>query len=510
MLIITAGSKVLPKLNVYTDQQHQQRQQQRLGSHSAIPICAAAGLLIIFCFILLPSLLPRLTRRLARWKSPPIRTNTTEVITWSPEPKQPLSRTPPNAAAAVVSPAFTRPEQRRRRSSAEPLAAAGNLTSISRGEPGSGTAPVGLLGRFGARPLGSMTMMEGEEGEGEGEEDKTTTIRLPAATSSRSRGVSTDWSEHGLLLPGPDHPSSSSSSFPDIEQGHHHHVISASTPSPAAPPPPSRRDGGGPASAAELGQSSSSMDRDGLEEGLLSTGAHTPATTFLSRAAHGHMFVDDGSVFYGATTTTTTPRAATAAAGPARDRSTTPRAFYLVDFDTRPPPPSPSPAFSSGSDTSTPAPPHGAPTLDRAWQRQQQQQQQATASIPIVSPAPRTPLTDETMMSASSYPSASPALPPPPVEEYRPFDPSAVMYSGPGAVVDGGLRTVSPPRGDDARSGLGCTQRPASLGHSGIITSTHADWKRHTRVYEGGVCLACAAAEDGGFYGARVRPEDKR
>jgi len=35
-------------------------------------------------------------------------------------------------------------------------------------------------------------------------------------------------------------------------------------------------------------------------------------------------------------------------------------------------------------------------------------------------------------------------------------------------------------------------------------------WKRHTRVYGGGVCLACAAAEQGGFYGDKVPLEDRR
>lgn len=39
-----------------------------------------------------------------------------------------------------------------------------------------------------------------------------------------------------------------------------------------------------------------------------------------------------------------------------------------------------------------------------------------------------------------------------------------------------------------------------------------AGWKRHTRVYGGGVCLACLASPDreGGFYGDRVRPEEMR
>jgi hypothetical protein len=37
-------------------------------------------------------------------------------------------------------------------------------------------------------------------------------------------------------------------------------------------------------------------------------------------------------------------------------------------------------------------------------------------------------------------------------------------------------------------------------------------WKRHTRVYGGGVCLACVAAGDreGGFYGDTVPLSERR
>lgn len=46
----------------------------------------------------------------------------------------------------------------------------------------------------------------------------------------------------------------------------------------------------------------------------------------------------------------------------------------------------------------------------------------------------------------------------------------------------------------------------------GVLDSEGAGWTRHTRVYGGGVCLACAASggDHGGFYGATVRPEDMR
>ncbi|KAI0133984.1 hypothetical protein BJ170DRAFT_590981 [Xylariales sp. AK1849] len=44
-----------------------------------------------------------------------------------------------------------------------------------------------------------------------------------------------------------------------------------------------------------------------------------------------------------------------------------------------------------------------------------------------------------------------------------------------------------------------------------VMDDSGAGWKRHTRVYGGGVCLACLASDgEGGFYGHRVRPEEKR
>ncbi|CAF3519651.1 hypothetical protein SNK03_003775 [Fusarium graminearum] len=47
----------------------------------------------------------------------------------------------------------------------------------------------------------------------------------------------------------------------------------------------------------------------------------------------------------------------------------------------------------------------------------------------------------------------------------------------------------------------------------GVLDNEGSGWTRHTRVYGGGVCLACAASggnHGGGFYGATVRPEEMR
>ncbi|RYP14760.1 hypothetical protein DL765_006175 [Monosporascus sp. GIB2] len=45
-----------------------------------------------------------------------------------------------------------------------------------------------------------------------------------------------------------------------------------------------------------------------------------------------------------------------------------------------------------------------------------------------------------------------------------------------------------------------------------LTDDSGAGWKRHTRVYGGGVCLACMASggHHGGFYGQNVRPEERR
>jgi hypothetical protein len=88
------------------------------------------------------------------------------------------------------------------------------------------------------------------------------------------------------------------------------------------------------------------------------------------------------------------------------------------------------------------------------------------------------------LMSPSSHPSDSPLLPPPPPGHDEGEDDTEVTYLSE-IEVQGEIISVL----DDSGAG----------------------WKRHTRVYGGGVCLACAAAGgEGGFYGEKVRPEEKR
>ncbi|OAA56867.1 hypothetical protein ISF_07383 [Cordyceps fumosorosea ARSEF 2679] len=45
-----------------------------------------------------------------------------------------------------------------------------------------------------------------------------------------------------------------------------------------------------------------------------------------------------------------------------------------------------------------------------------------------------------------------------------------------------------------------------------VVNQDGRGWSRHTRVYGGGACLACAASggHEGGFYGATVTPEEMR
>jgi hypothetical protein len=116
-------------------------------------------------------------------------------------------------------------------------------------------------------------------------------------------------------------------------------------------------------------------------------------------------------------------------------------------------------------------------------------------TLPIGIPTPQTSSTgqdstgpgDETKVtfSPSSYPPSSPILPPAP---------------------PGSQTAEHPEHGGSVRN----------IDVKGEIISVldreGAGWTRHTRVYGGGVCLACAAAgnREGGFYGANVTPEEMR
>ncbi|KZL63216.1 hypothetical protein CI238_09456 [Colletotrichum incanum] len=111
-----------------------------------------------------------------------------------------------------------------------------------------------------------------------------------------------------------------------------------------------------------------------------------------------------------------------------------------------------------------------------------------TKTLPIGVPVPSTgSILDEAEMtfSPSSYPPTSPLLPgPPPIYGEIRYDEATNRE----ILVQGEIISLL----DDAGAG----------------------WKRHTRVYGGGVCLACAASGDdghhGGFYGENVLPEEKR
>lgn len=135
--------------------------------------------------------------------------------------------------------------------------------------------------------------------------------------------------------------------------------------------------------------------------------------------------------------------------------------------------------------------------------------EQRTKTIEIPSRAPTSgssrgvSYTSEDTVSPSSYPPTSPLLPPPPATTYEAFDPAAVMFPGPAR--DGGIRMVPVDHAGEGGPVHVHSQVLDSLAEPGL------SWKRHTRVYGGGVCLACvAAAGEGGFYGENVRPEDKR
>ncbi|KND88434.1 hypothetical protein TOPH_07016 [Tolypocladium ophioglossoides CBS 100239] len=110
-------------------------------------------------------------------------------------------------------------------------------------------------------------------------------------------------------------------------------------------------------------------------------------------------------------------------------------------------------------------------------------------TLPIGIPIPQhSSLSDadsaDLIFPPSSYPATSPLLPPPP----------------PGTS-----------RADDIAQGRGEVDVKGEI--ISVLDDEGAGWTRHTRVYGGGVCLACAASggeHGGGFYGATVTPEEMR
>ncbi|KAK0708860.1 hypothetical protein B0T21DRAFT_387576 [Apiosordaria backusii] len=154
----------------------------------------------------------------------------------------------------------------------------------------------------------------------------------------------------------------------------------------------------------------------------------------------------------------------------------------------------PNPAYT-GISTSTDVSSSSPQTTDLIPRRRSY-----TRNVPIGIPIPAStsPFSAESMapgsaFSPSSYPPTSPLLPPPPPGPDAP--PEYVFVGGPGG------------------PGVLLSEQEIDL-HGEIVSvmddSGHA-WKRHTRVYGGGVCLACLAAEDqGGFYGDKVPLADRR
>jgi hypothetical protein len=136
----------------------------------------------------------------------------------------------------------------------------------------------------------------------------------------------------------------------------------------------------------------------------------------------------------------------------------------------------------------------------------------------------------ETDFAPSSYPPASPRLPPPPPG----WELDGIDYE----LYEGTEEIISPWDGDEYQEGDEEEFQPAVVAGPSASSSRHdshahrerrqvdvqgeiisaidgsgSGWKRHTRVYGGGVCLACAASGSGeghgsghgGVYGENVR-----
>ncbi|KAI0383398.1 hypothetical protein F5Y04DRAFT_33993 [Hypomontagnella monticulosa] len=130
--------------------------------------------------------------------------------------------------------------------------------------------------------------------------------------------------------------------------------------------------------------------------------------------------------------------------------------------------PNPDYTLSPSSDSTSTALPHGqdSPSIPR--------RRSYSKMLPL-GPAHSDPDHDGTSFSPSSFPSSSPILP---------LAPHESLESG---EIDIRGEIIS------------------------VMDDSGAGWKRHTRVYGGGVCLAClASGSQGGFYGDNVPPEHRR
>ena len=121
-------------------------------------------------------------------------------------------------------------------------------------------------------------------------------------------------------------------------------------------------------------------------------------------------------------------------------------------------------------------------------------------AVPVGIPPLRYPITTEAdgpqLVSAPrSYPSGGPYLPP---------DPASLFAGDVNPAAAGG---GAPAGGESGGGGVDVRGEVVS-----VLDDAGAGWTRHTRVYGGGVCLACAAAGQehgrGGYYGATVTPEE--
>ncbi|KAL2263126.1 hypothetical protein VTK26DRAFT_8096 [Humicola hyalothermophila] len=174
----------------------------------------------------------------------------------------------------------------------------------------------------------------------------------------------------------------------------------------------------------------------------------------------------------------------------------------------------PNPEYTGGS-TLTDVP-SSSPRSQTAIPRRRPYTKSVPIGIPLPTRATSEPSLTETATSRrsetffpASYPPTSPLLPPPP------------PISGEEATASSFTPPSAPPEyqfvGGPGGPGVLLSQQEIDLQGEiiSVVDGAGHGWKRHTRVYGGGVCLACAAArgrdgELGGFYGDNVPLEDRR